>query len=346
MGYKLQHDTSQNLKYFFVFPKVAALEGKGKETLSSSSASVDTRPSLDTTSKEYLVVTADVSTFQEMVSRKVISWSQKKKLLELLKEKAEEFIQISNKAITGKLDPIEEEISNSNSGCDEEKIAWLQSEIKGMVEKGQLTQKEKAEVLSNITNNLKAAKEEIEVAKKENKTKLVEKLTAKEQNLLARKKAIEEITPIIRRLVHGDMIQKCWARLFPLQHLEEKERNTKLTLKDLEAITEKSDIEDQITQMQNASRGWFEEEAVFEEMCKYEGNEALKKFQSKKDANKSKSITKSSSSVGGGGSKGARPSSGWSTVGKSSGGSRSSAGATKTSSKSSGFAALADSDSD
>merc|ERR1711916_110168 len=84
------------------------------------------------------------------------------------------------------------------------------------------------------------------------------------------------------------------------------------------------------------------EEAVFEEMCKYEGNEALRKFQSKKDANKSKSITKSSSSVGGGGSKGARPSSGWSTVGKSSGGSRSSAGATKTSSKSSGFAALAD----
>ena len=113
---------------------------------------------------------------------------------------------------------------------------------------------------------MKAAKEEIEVAKKENKTKLVEKLTAKEQNLLARKKAIEEITPIIRRLVHGDMIQKCWARLFPLQHLEEKERNTKLTLKDLEAITEKSDIEDQITQMQNASRGWFEEEAVFEEV--------------------------------------------------------------------------------
>ena len=145
--YKLQHDTSQNLKYFFVFPNVAALEGKGKGSVSSSSASADTLPFLDTTSKEYLVVTADVSTFQEMVSRKVISWSQKKKLLELLKEKAEEFIQISNKAITGKLDPIEEEISNSNSGCDEEKIAWLQSEIKGMVEKGQLTQKEKAEVL-------------------------------------------------------------------------------------------------------------------------------------------------------------------------------------------------------
>ena len=81
------------------------------------------------------------------MSRKVISWSQKKKLLELLKEKAEEFIQISNKAITGRLEPIEEEISNSNSGCDEEKIAWLQGEIKSMVENGQLTQKEKAEVL-------------------------------------------------------------------------------------------------------------------------------------------------------------------------------------------------------
>ena len=128
-----------------MFPKVAALQGKNDA--SSSSTSTDARPMLDTTTKEYLVVTADASTFQEMVQRKVTSWSQKKKLLELLKEKAEEFMQISNKAITGKLDPIEEEISNSNSGCDEEKIAWLQSEIKSMVEKGQLTSKEKAEVL-------------------------------------------------------------------------------------------------------------------------------------------------------------------------------------------------------
>ena len=148
--YKSQHDTSQNLKYFYVFPKVAALEGGGGgggKSSSSSSTSADAAPSLDTTSKEYLVVPADASTFQEMVQRKVTSWSQKKKLLELLKEKAEEFITISNKAMTKKLNPLEEEISNANSGCDEEKIAWLQSEIKGMVEKGQLTEKEKTEVL-------------------------------------------------------------------------------------------------------------------------------------------------------------------------------------------------------
>ena len=113
---------------------------------------------------------------------------------------------------------------------------------------------------------MKTAKEEIEVAKNESKTKLFEKLKAKELNLQARKQTIENITPIDRRLVHGDMIQKCWARLFPLQHLEEKERRKELTLKDLEAISEKSDIEDQITQMQNASRGWFEEETIFEEV--------------------------------------------------------------------------------
>ena len=108
--------------------------------------------------------------------------------------------------------------------------------------------------------------EEIETAKKENKTKLLEKLRTKEQNLQTRKQTIEEITPITRRLVHGDMIQKCWARLFPLQHLEEKERNMKLTLQDLEAVSEKTEIEEQITQMQNASKGWFEEETVFEEV--------------------------------------------------------------------------------
>ena len=119
---------------------------------------------------------------------------------------------------------------------------------------------------SNVEHNLKAVKEEMEAAKKQGKTKLVEKLTTKEQNLVTRKQTIEKITPITRRLVHGDMIQKCWARLFPLQHLEQKDRSIKLTIKDLEALSEKGDIEQQITQMQNASRGWFEEEAVFEQV--------------------------------------------------------------------------------
>ncbi len=145
--FKLQHDTSQNLKYFYVFPKVANIKSNS-DSATSSSSSAEPVPSLDTKSKDYLVVAADMSTFQEMVQRKVISWHQKKKLQELLKEKSDEFKLLEEKLMRGELLlPIENEIYEANSGCDVDKIAWLQGEIKAMVEKGELTADEKKEAL-------------------------------------------------------------------------------------------------------------------------------------------------------------------------------------------------------
>ena len=82
--YKMQHDLGQNLKFFYVFPHIIpvmrAVTGPVAET---------SQGALDTKSKEYLVVAADVSTFKEMVTRKVLSWGQKKRLLKHIQNKAE-----------------------------------------------------------------------------------------------------------------------------------------------------------------------------------------------------------------------------------------------------------------
>jgi hypothetical protein len=54
-------------------------------------------------------------------------------------------------------------------------------------------------------------------AKAEGKAKKVETLTAKLESIVAKKKHITGLTPVVRRLQHGDMISKLWLRLFSLQ---------------------------------------------------------------------------------------------------------------------------------
>ena len=359
--YKSQHDTSQNLKYFYVFPHV--------NLQSEVCTEEEAAPKLDTKSKDYLVVAADVSTFQEMVQRKVISWGQKKRLLKILQTKRDEFQTLEEKLMKGDmLQPIEQEIYDANSGCDAEKIDWLQSEMKAMVDKGDLTASEKTEKISEMTTNLQRLAEDVDTAKAAGQQRVVEELSTKINKILAKKKVLEDTAPVMRRLIHGEMIQKCWSRLLPLEALEEKGRSMKLTLQDLKTLEEKADIEEQMylpakynssalnfynrhlfskfflhsVQMQNASRGWFEEEGVFQEMCQSEEKEARKKYKSKMASGKSKSMQKKSSGIGGSSSRTAA--SGWATVG-SRGGSRPTASSAP--SKKSGFAeAFVDSSSD
>ena len=101
-------------------------------------------------------------------------------------------------------------------------------------------------------------------------------------------------------------------------------------------------------QMQNASRGWFEDESVFQQMCDSEQKEARKKYQSKMSAGKSKNVNKKSGGIGGGTSSRASASSGWTSAAPARGGSRtsSSSAAPKKSGFSAAFAGGSDSDSD
>ena len=312
--YKLQHDTSQNLKYFYVFPRIHFATAAEADT-------GEVKAALDMNSVDNLVITADVSTFQEMVQRKVQSWRQKKRLVKLLQEKSEEFQALEAKLICGELlSPMETAIYEANSGCDTEKLTWLQSEVKAMVDSGSLTASEKIELLATIEANIRSTADEIETAKKEGKDKKVEKLTEKLASIQTKKSAIEKNTPVVRRLAHAERIQKCWAKLLPLIALEDKGRSLSLTLADLKVLEEKPELEEQIQQLQNASKGWFEDEEEFVGMCAAEEKEAKRKYIEKKASQQSKSVNKSKQ----GGSMGTKSTSAWSTVPRA-GGSKASA---------------------
>ncbi len=64
-------------------------------------------------------------------------------------------------------------IYGSNSGCDAEKLAWLQGELLAMVDRGQLTAPERAAVAADLEAQVTATKEELAVATAENKPKKV-----------------------------------------------------------------------------------------------------------------------------------------------------------------------------
>lgn len=344
--YKQQHDTGQNLKYLIVYPRVAcadAQKSNGTETTATGNAANMNAP-------ENIVVAAPMAIFQDMVASKVLSYAQKKKLLKLLQDKHEEFKAIEAKLVSGsQLTPIEQGIYDNNSGADEDKINWLQHEIKAMIDNGQLTAKEKSEQLKTMESNIQSLKKEIEDATTENKPKKVEKLQQKLEAIVSRKAVVEKIEPIPPKMQLSEDIIKLYLKLFPLLALEEKGRSMSLTLADLKQLEPKADLESEIKELEGACRGWFEEEEVFQERCNQVEKEAKAKYKAKKAAGGDAKKAGSSSGAKSG-TVGKMPMKGstnaWSTVTKKPGmgSSGSSTGAKKAVGTS--FSALNDDDSD
>ena len=243
-------------------------------------------------------------------------------------------------------------------GVDAEKIAWLQVEIKKFVDEGRLILSEKEELLVSIDENLTAVAEEIKIATAEAKPKKIEKLEEKLKGIQARKAVVQKIQAIQHRLKHGDDILKLRVKVLPMMALEDKGRSMSLTLADLKSIEEKSDIETDIAHLENASRGWFEDEADFLLKCKIEEKEAKSRYNAKIKAQAGKKGGGSASAGILSGNRGTQKTStsgssgqssvgagGWSSIGVKKTTNTSSIGVKKTAS--SGFAAaFGDSDSD
>lgn len=247
--FKHQHDTGQNLKVIIVFPRVTC--GESKEGSKSNTS----EPVLDTNSKEYVVCSAELETFKDIVNHKVESWTLKKRLLKILQDSKTFCDSLEQKLVQGvQLSTYEQSVYDSNPGSANEKINWLQEEIKLMVDSGRLTNVEKSQLLETINGNLVTLEEELTQARNEGKEKKIEKIEEKKQNVLNRKRAVESISPIIHHLKYYNEIHSLVGRLQPLYALEEKGRSMSLTLADLKALEEKHELEERIIEYENASR--------------------------------------------------------------------------------------------
>lgn len=356
--FKQQHDTGQNLKYLIVYPKLTLASKPAASTMSAGSK-------VDTKSPSYIVLASEFSTFQEIINSKVESYAQKKALLAILNEAHEKFQKLEEKLISGQaLTSDEQKLYDSNSGFDKEKIAWLQSEIKAMVDGGKLTSAEKTDLLSHIDHNITDLLTEIETAKAENKPRKVEKLQEKLTAMQTRKAHVQTINPIQHRLKYATEIINLRLQLLPLLALEDKGRSMSLQLSDLKALEAKHEIETEIMSLEYQSQGWFENEVDFQVKCENEKKNAIAKYHAKQQGKGSngsvsgsggkKTTSTSTGTVKTAVSKGVPSGSGggtvftgWSTVAKKP--AASSSGTVKkpaSSGKSNAFGALADSDDD
>lgn len=295
--FKQQHDTGQNLKYLIVYPFVACAPKEGGSGIGKAE---QVEELLDTTSPDYLVSACELATFKDIIASKAPSWRQKKRVLKSILDSADKFQLVEQKLCTGaQLTERELAIYESNSGVDGDKIKWLQSEIKALVDAGNLTQSEKDELKTSLESNLDNIKDEIELAKKDEKPKKVEKLEEKRTAIIARIAAVSDIKPKQLRLRHADEILRLRLKLLPLLAVEDKGRSMSLTLADLKTLEQKSDIEEKINCLENASRGWFEDEEDFQSKIEIEIKEAKAKYDSKTKAApkyKNKPVVKASGS--------------------------------------------------
>lgn len=262
--FKQQHDTGKNLIYIIVFPRVtcsAAAAGDAKEDASNS---------VDTNSPEYLCMASSLDMFKDIVQRKLPFWRQRKACLKILQEGHESFEAVESKMCSGQpLTPLETAVYESNSGQDTEKIAFLQAEIKALVDAGELIANEKEDLLKTLVINLGEA----ESAGQAKKIEMIK----------ARKDALEKVKPIIGRLRHGDEIQKRRVKLLTLQAMEDRGRSMSLTIADLQTLSEKPELEEQIAGYEMASRGWFERDEDYLERCAFEERQSKDKYIAQKE---------------------------------------------------------------
>eukprot|EP00981_Chlorochromonas_danica_P003212 scaffold633_cov288-Ochromonas_danica.AAC.47 len=358
-SYKHQHDTGQNLKYLIVFPRLVCGQNHGQpSTTTTTTAGAGggggggkEEVLRDTSSPHYLLLTSPLPTFQAMIADKVTSYSQKKAAMQMIEDYLSLYHVIEQKLVHGELITASEQLLfDSLSGCEEEKITFLQGSVKEMVDQGQLTAREKANLLDHLQHNLLTLDHEEEEAKREGKEKKKEKVLQKKANCQARREHVQKISAITPRLKYSDEIIRHYVRLFPLLALEEKARSMSLSLQDLKQLEEKSDLEEAIANLQAASRGWFVEEEDFQTLCHHEEQLARSQYKAlQQQQQKKKTSSGPGKSVGGGGGGGVKSTATWSTVTKkasssSSLGKSSSGGGKKASS--SYAAAFGDEDSD
>jgi uncharacterized small protein (DUF1192 family) len=168
--YKQQHDTDKDLKFIHVFPRVEL-------TVKSGQGAEEKSDLMDLGSPGYLATVCAFETFKKMVASKTQSWAQRKQLVTELKESCERYSNIEQKMMTGQaLNNDEQDLYDVTSveGINE-KITWLESQIKTMVDQGQLTMGEKQQLLFQMDTRIKTLTSEIDIATKEGKVKKVEK---------------------------------------------------------------------------------------------------------------------------------------------------------------------------
>lgn len=294
-SFKSQHDTGKNLKTIVVFPKVTMNDGleDGMNGLSVE----DRGPSvLEENSAEQMIAVSSNTVFEKNIGSKCPSWSQKKACGVVISEIKEIMDSLDGKLLKGTVfTPSEQDFYDAVTVDSlEQKAAYIKQEMQKHVEAGKITRVEKGKLLTQVTEKIENLEKEIDTATKESKPKKVNKLTAQKGKLTERQKTLDGITPQPPHpLRHQAEIEKLRKEMQPLLKLENQTKGRLLTLKETTTLSRKYEIEEEITELEDKSRGWFEDDEDFQTRVEASRSQASKRAAAKKTVKKSSSSGRS-----------------------------------------------------
>jgi len=259
--YKYQHDTSKNLKFVHVFPRITLPEvAEGDEEVDE-----DGEPAQGQREPADVLAVCDIEDFRRMVGSHVTSYAAKKRLFDSLKEKLARLEECEQKMIA------REEIEASlqklydtlTAEVLKDKVKVVAAEMQASIDAGELTAVERSQVIDQLDGKLSLLETELKKAEADGKEKLKAKLEEQKDKLKATKvKLSDGRARDPPPLKYADQIQKMHKRLIGLARLE-KESAGKYTLDQLKALGEKPDMEEAMSVLQNRSRMWFESDEEF-----------------------------------------------------------------------------------
>lgn len=269
--FKSQHDTGKNLKTIVVFPMIT--EGGGDDAGGDGGYGMDGMslkgpPLLEEGSpKEMIAMSSSNNTMERLITNKCQSWSQKKACLAIISELTTMLEELDKKLLSGTLltDAEQEFYDSISMDSLERKNAFVKDEMKKHVDEGIITRNEKEKLMSQVNDKLTALNSDIETAINEKKPKKVNKLNIQKEKLTERLQTLDNIVPKPPGpLKFQAQIQKLRKEMQPLLKLESQTKGRLLTLRETTTLARKDEIEEEIWNLEDKSRGWFEDDEDFQ----------------------------------------------------------------------------------
>eukprot|EP00536_Pseudo-nitzschia_multiseries_P005971 jgi/Psemu1/191878/e_gw1.121.79.1 len=269
--FKLQHDTGKNLKTVVVFPRikeVGDLGGGGDGNEADPTSGGGNTLLLPSGSPEEMIASCPMSMFPNLIKNRCPSWSQKKGCNAAIADIQKLISNLEERLLEGVvLDDNEQTLYDTVSIDDlKEKHTIVKEAMQKQVETdGNITAEEKKQLVSQVSDRLETISAELEDAKAENKPKKADKLTNMKTKLEQRKAMLTKITPKSPApLKYLKEIVELQVELSPLMKLEESTKGRLLSVKETKTLARKDEILEEISELENDSRGWFEDDASFE----------------------------------------------------------------------------------
>ena len=274
--YKTQHDTGKNLFTVVVFPRLAGRHsnsgggggGGGGAQASSPSSEYPIPIPLAEGTPVHTILLASEETFGKMVPSICPSWSEKKMCSEVLNLAIETVQAMDAKLISGApLTDDENSYYDAVGGAASigTKVECLRKIMQEQVEGGLLTRHELERLLMQVEEKIDILDSDIDRATQDAREKEAVRLTAQKERAEDRRRMLGGHKPRPPHpLKHEARIAKLRNALAPLLKLEQITKGRLLTIQETRELAAKDDMLGEISELEESSRGMFEEDDAFE----------------------------------------------------------------------------------